>query len=368
MNGFSWRWPAALLIGALIIAAVVVIVLALNSKKRLRRGAARLTERSESPKTAQQPAQVWNVASFLGLTPISSHFKAYKIATRSALALVCVALLASLGLAARPSSVNQDASHKTSRNIVLCLDVSGSSLPFDREVIATYLSLVKSFKTERIGMSIFNSTSRTVFPLTDDYSLVTRQLTASMDALKGVQTQEDIDKMSKQQYQAISDWLSGTQNRKDATSLIGDGLVNCAAMVPGFSANGQNSTGQISSSIVFASDNVLSGSPLYSLQQALDLAKENKIHVDGLFTGAVQSENDATTVDMRRRVEAAGGTFSTRSQAGSVGELVRSIESERSRQAERDATTDLIDEPATWVAALMALLAIYFVVMGWVRR
>ncbi len=120
----------------------------------------------------------------------------------------------------------------SSRDIVLCLDVSGSTLPYDREVIDTYLELVKHFEGERIGLSIFNSTSRTVFPLTDDYELVTKQLTSASKALKGVESQDDIDKMSDAEYQDIANWLEGTQNRKDATSLIGDGVVSCAAMLP----------------------------------------------------------------------------------------------------------------------------------------
>ena len=133
-------------------------------------------------------------------------------------------------LVARPSQVDAGDERASSRDIVLCLDVSGSTLPYDREVIDTYLELVKHFKGERIGLSIFNSTSRTVFPLTDDYELVTKQLTSASKALKGVESQDDIDKMSDAEYQDIANWLEGTQNRKDATSLIGDGVVSCAAI------------------------------------------------------------------------------------------------------------------------------------------
>ena len=78
---------------------------------------------------------------------------------------------------------------------MLCLDVSGSTLPYDREVIDTYRTLVDNFKGERIGLSIFNSTSRTVFPLTDDYELVSEQLDKTSTILKGVESQDDIDKM-----------------------------------------------------------------------------------------------------------------------------------------------------------------------------
>ena len=371
MSGFTWRWPLALLVGALIVAAVVTLVIRATTRKRLRKDVARVQEPRETSaadQNASEKSVVWTIRSFFHLEPIGSAYRSYRIASIAALSLVCCALLVSLGLVARPSTVNENSTSSSSRDIVLCLDVSGSSLPFDREVIATYLELVKSFKTERIGMSIFNSTSRTVFPLTDDYDLVTTQLTSAMKALKGVQTQDDIDAMSDAQYQAISDWLAGTQNRKDATSLIGDGLVNCAAMIPGFSATGGDAQSGTPASIVFASDNVLSGSPLYSLQEALDVAKKNSIHVDALFTGAQESEGDATTVDMKERVEADGGTFMTRSQENSVADLVRSIESEKSKQAEHDSTTDVIDDPTVWVGALVLLMGAFFIVTGWVRR
>ena len=74
-------------------------------------------------------------------------------------------------LVGRPARVAAEDEHSANRDIVLCLDVSGSTLPYDQQVIATYRTLISHFKGERIGLSIFNSTSRTVFPLTDDYTM-----------------------------------------------------------------------------------------------------------------------------------------------------------------------------------------------------
>ena len=79
--------------------------------------------------------------------------------------------------------------------------------------------------------------------------------------------------------QDIANWLEGTQNRKDATSLIGDGVVSCAAMLPGFAygeANHANADRQRAASIVLATDNVVSGKPTYSLTEALDLTQQPK--------------------------------------------------------------------------------------------
>ena len=164
----------------------------------------------------------------------SRLFRQWRTMSRAAVVLLVMALVLAIALVARPSTVDEGEERASSRDIVLCLDVSGSALPYDREVIDTYRTLVDNFKGERIGLSIFNSTSRTVFPLTDDYELVSEQLDKTSTILKGVESQDDIDKMKDSDYQAISDWLEGTQNRKEATSLIGDGVVSCAAMLPGF--------------------------------------------------------------------------------------------------------------------------------------
>lgn len=390
MTGFTWRWPLALLIGALLVVGIITLIVVLTSRKRLTPGSTNAADTASSdtsgaadtadtaakqaedtaPKASRERIpRVWNLRASLTLDPIAARYRAYRLGSLAAIVLVSLALLASLGLLARPSSVDRTDDSASSRDIVLCLDVSGSALPFDREVIASYLELVKNFKNERIGMSIFNSTSRTVFPLTDDYSLVTKQLTSAMAALKGVQTQDDIDNMSDSQYQQIADWLAGTQNRKDATSLIGDGLVNCAAMMPDFSVTA--TTGQTRrspASIVFASDNVLSGSPLYTLKEALAITTKNDIRVDGLFSGASESVSDAATLDMKKKVETSGGTFLTRSGTDTVDGLVRSIESESAQYAEQNSTTDLSDNPAPWIAILAVLFCVYLAVMGWLKR
>lgn len=243
--------------------------------------------------------------------------------------------------------------------------------PYDREVIDTYLELVKHFEGERIGLSIFNSTSRTVFPLTDDYELVTKQLTSASKALKGVESQDDIDKMSDAEYQDIANWLEGTQNRKDATSLIGDGVVSCAAMLPGFAygeANHANADRQRAASIVLATDNVVSGKPTYSLTEALDLTQQTKITVDGLYSGPKASESDQTTTDMKSAIESHGGIFLTQSNGTSIDELVRDIQSRRDTDVENKAKSSMVDAPGLWTLALAVILIIWIVCAWRLRR
>jgi len=350
----SWQWPWAAATGAAAALAVIVLVVALT---RPRKGAA--------------DATVFSLDDDLATEHAAAMLRRWRALSRFGTVLLAAAVALALVLVARPSLVDQGEERSSNRDIVLCLDVSGSALPYDREVLDTYLSLVSNFQGERIGLSIFNSTSRTVFPLTDDYALVTDQLTAAAKTLKGVETQDDIDKMSDAQYQRISTWLEGTQNRTNATSLIGDGVVSCAAMLPGFaygSANQENATRQRAASIVLATDNVVSGDPTYTLSEALDLTEQAGITVDGLFSGPKSSEGEATTTDMKDQIESHGGVFLTQSNGASVNELVREINTQRNAVSQQDSHAAVIDAPGWWALALALIVAAWLIGAWRLRR
>lgn len=290
----------------------------------------------------------------------SRRWRLWNILRRTCALMLSITLLCTLAISARPSRVLDANEQSSSRDIVLCLDVSGSTLPYDLEVINAYLKFVEHFQGERIGLSIFNSTSRTVFPLTDDYSLVKKQLQYASKLLDGVQTQDKIDNMQQKQYQQISTWLDGTQNRKEATSLIGDGLVSCAAMIPGVVYGSSNNSKKPhnrlnrSASIVLATDNVVSGKPSYSLKAALDLTKQANIQVDGLYSGSAQTENEATTRQMRDLITQNGGIFLTQHNADSVMALVRKIEQQHTSIPNDSSQSALSDDPS--IATILAVI------------
>ncbi|MDN6026045.1 MAG: VWA domain-containing protein [Bifidobacterium mongoliense] len=353
MTGMTWQWPWAALIALVACIALVVLLVVLMGRR----------EHNTDP--------VFSLAQDLRTDEASRLMVRWRRMKRIAAVLLACSLAVSIALVSRPSAVDTGEERANSRDIVLCLDVSGSTLPYDRQVIETYIDLVSRFQGERIALSIFNSTSRTVFPLTDDYPLVLTQLKSAASILRKVQSQDDIDKMSDRDYQKISDWLDGTQNRKDATSLIGDGLVSCAAMLPGFAYGDEQmaSNGQRrASSIVLATDNVVSGNPTYTLQQALDLTRGAKITVDGLFSGPRQSEGDDTTTQMRTAIESHGGVFHTRTSSDSVDALVRDIERRRDAQNRRRHQTAVIDAPFWWMLALATLAAVWRVMTWRLRR
>lgn len=339
----SWHWPwVALLATFAAVASVSVAVLV----SRTRHGHA---------------DPVFSLDDDLGTEHAARLLRLWRTLGRLAWGLLCAAVCASIVLMARPMRIGSGDERSSRRDIILCLDVSGSTLPYDRELIATYRDLVRNFQGERIGLSIFNSTSRTVFPLTDDYDLVVSQLDHASDILKGVQSQDDIDAMSDRDYQRISDWLEGTQNRKEATSLIGDGLVSCAAMLPGFSYGSPHAETAMSrsASIVLATDNVVSGTPSYTLSQALRLTQQVGIGVDGLYSGPPSSASDEATLAMKRDIESHGGAFLTQGATDSVDALVRGIERRKDTDTTQRSQASLVDDPGVLTAIIAAL------VLGW---
>ena len=350
-----WQWPWAAAVAVIVVAAILVLTVAFAA----RRG------------PSSDDDMVFSLDDDLATDEASRLMGRWRGLSRAAATLLTAALVVAIVLVARPLRVDQGQERASGRDIVLCLDVSGSTLPYDREVIDTYLHLVDNFQGERIGLSIFNSTSRTVFPLTDDYDLVTDQLAKASEVLKGVETQDDIDQMTDAQYQSVADWLEGTQNKQNATSLIGDGVVSCAAMLPGFAygeASTANAERQRAASIVLATDNVVSGDATYTLEQALDLTRSANITVDGLFSGPKSSEGDKDTTAMRDQIESHGGVFLTQSDGSSVDELVREIQQRRDAQNDEANKAAMVDDPGWWTLALAVLVMLWLLLAWRLRR
>ena len=334
----SWHWPWVFLAGVIVVLAVAGVTLLVAARHK--------TDDIESART-------FSLDDDLNTESASRLFRQWRVLSRLAVILLVVALALATALVARPSTVDEGEEKASSRDIVLCLDVSGSALPYDREVIDTYRQLVDSFKGERIGLSIFNSTSRTVFPLTDDYELVSKQLDKTSSILAGVESQDDIDKMKDSDYQAISDWLEGT------------------AMLPGFAygnASADNAERQRAASIVLATDNVVSGKPTYTLDEALNLTKQAQITVDGLFSGPKQSEADETTQEFKSAIEAHHGVFLTQSNGASVSSLVKEIESRRNHENESSNKAAMVDAPGWWTLALAIVLMVWLALAWRLRR
>ena len=225
----------------------------------------------------------------------------------------CALLLASTAVAAaRPVDVATTRPEQHNRDIMLCLDASGSMSSADAAVVDVFSGLARQFNGERIGLTIFDSSAIQVFPLTDDYAYAQEQLQLAKDAFDG--------------KPGSSGFLDGTWSGR-GSSLIGDGLASCLNSFQG-SAGAGGTAPQRSRSVVLATDNFLSGTPIMTLDQAAQLAKDRSVRVYALNPGDVDygTAADQPGARLRSAAESTGGSYYALDNPEAIAGIVAGVE------------------------------------------
>lgn len=281
------------------------------------------------------------------------HRRWLAVAALAAVTLVVSAVAA----AARPVELTTIAPEQRNRDIMLCLDTSGSMSSADAAVVQVFAELAKEFDGERIGLTVFDSSAVQVFPLTDDYAYVEEQLTLAKDAFDG--------------NPGSAGFLDGTWNGR-GSSLIGDGLASC---VNGFPDTGAAEAGEAdadqrrSRSIVLATDNYLSGDPIFTLEQAAALAKERDVPVYALNPGDFDyGPGPGQPGAMLRAVaEASGGAYYRLDSPEAVADIVRSVQ-ETEATAMKGAPQAVVSDRPEMPLALALLSGLVLAGASWRLR
>ncbi|HLR57710.1 MAG TPA: hypothetical protein VK098_05960 [Beutenbergiaceae bacterium] len=291
------------------------------------------------------------------LPSFKNQLRVYNTGIIAGLVLLLGASVATGVLAARPVEKQEYSEELTSRDIVLCLDVSGSMIGYDEEIVERFLELLPSFHGERIALSIWNTTSRTVFPLTNDYDMIARELEEAQYVLSF-----DLDSfgwsMDYEKYDRLVDFIQGTVlPDDDSASLIGDGLATCALMF-------DEADPDRSRSIIFATDNDIQGEPIYTLGEAADLVEERDIALFGIHAGeSTQEQQD----EYREIVLEHGGLFYEASNPDLVDGVLDRINDSQSTTIEASPTV-LISDSARGPYGAMMVLAGFYLLLVWRLR
>lgn len=236
-------------------------------------------------------------------------------------------------VAARPmqETIVQPESH--SRDIMLCLDVSGSMTDVDAEVLQVFSRLAADFEGERVGLTIFNSSPVQIFPLTDDYAFV-------RDNLDRVRESFDY-------HEAIPEFWVGTLNAPGA-SLVGDGLAACAL---GFDHPDEDRA----RSIILATDNEVNGSETVPIDQSAAYAGSLGVRVFAIDPTDAASP---TSVALRSAAVATGGGYYSLREATTVDEIVAEVQRQDATILRGEPRIVRIDDPGAWiVVVVVAVLA-----------
>jgi Ca-activated chloride channel family protein len=289
-----------------------------------------------------------------------------------------VAMLVGAAMASgRPVEENQTTQLMGRRDIVLCLDVSGSMMPYDAEIVRTFTQMVESFDGERIALSVFNATSRTIFPLTDDYDMVLAELDQVQKGLdvdiEGVLYVEELPEvLTPEEYAALMDVWAGTLAYDYASSLVGDGLATCSLL---FDETATDRT----RSIILATDNEVLGRPVYKLDEAVALADSRQAILYGLVT-ADWKATDARdrygenahyaelAAELVEALEAVGGQVWYAEDPEAVDTVVAEVVADQGKVVAASAPPQTTDRQGLWVAVAGAGVLVLLGARVWGRR
>lgn len=329
-----WWIPIALLIGVLVGIFMFII------RRPMRK-----------PLSSADTVIIANTKHYRELPEFKASVRRYRRGAWLAICVLLVSLAASSLLSARVVKVSVDTPELRNRDIMLCLDVSGSMRVPNGRVIRAYQEVVKGFKGERIGLVVFNSNAVTLFPLTDDYDFIQEQLRLGALAFPT----DDTAAEDPQHEKALSAYTQGTtlsygegagSDGYGSTSLIGDGLASC---VQRFDSTDQKR----SRSVILATDNELGGTPIMTFMQAATLAKQSNVRVYGLNPAvAFSGDDDPNSLPAKESSEYRAGVLLT---GGAYYKIDAALDTEA--KADRDKyqaeLSDIIEQVTSQEAARM---------------
>ena len=273
-----------------------------------------------------------------------------------AMAFVCflIAVIATSVSAGAPVDRYVKHDKSASRDIVLCLDASGSMLPYDSKIGGAFRQIISHFEGERISLQLWDAYSMTMFPLTDDYDMANDVLQEMSDTID-----TGLIRFGGQLSgtQELFDYLAPVMDEnREVSSLVGDGLSSC---IMGFDHNDK----QRSRTILLATDNEVYGDGVYDLSEAIEFAKKQGVTVTALYPGS-DTNLGYQAQQLRDEVRKTGGDFYDASSPSAVDSVVRQIEAEQKEELDSAGKMVETDRPGAalgWtlvgVVSLLGLLA-----------
>ena len=203
---------------------------------------------------------------------IMIRYRTYKILIN----ILCIVLIILCAvLSSRFYSLYKVGEEVSNRDIMLCMDISGSVNNLNTDLVETMKETVKTLKNERIGITVFDSMPYSVVPLTTDYTYVVYMLNQIGNALKTKYNPFEPNNSS-----FVRDFLySGVQNTSDegrGYSLVGDGLAYCAS-----SFKKDDNRTKI---IILTTDNEVVGNQIVTVSEAASYCRDKKIRVYSVGT------------------------------------------------------------------------------------
>lgn len=282
-------------------------------------------------------------------------------------------LISALVLVARPYKTDEITSDVKKRDIMICLDVSFSLYDLNMEITDYLKDMVKGLEGDRIGISIFNSSSLTYVPLTDDYDYI-------MDRLDALREYFVMQKEYMEDFDAGKSIPAGKQDRCDeledkilcfdygtrynnekGSSFIGEGLATALYTFPSLEDS------ERTRDIIFCTDNQLNaiGAEVVNLSTATDYCKKYDVTVYGIYPSEEMfykpdgKDYNSCLSEFKAATEKTGGECYIRTDSQSVSQIVDNIQKQEAKLVSTVTTTEVVDLPQIPFIYLIICMAIW---------
>lgn len=262
--------------------------------------------------------------------------KRYHILLGLAIVSFLVSITAFTAVAARPVVGEMRDNENTNRDVVFCMDMSGSMASYKTQILTFLKNYTRDLRGQRIGFTIFDGVPANLIPLSDDYDAIAELID---DLIKNFH-----------EYDAIS-------SRTGNVSAIGEGVMGC---INSFDKLADTTR---SKSVIIITDNEQLGGDI-DINQAARYAKRYGITFYGLSNS---NNNSRSELLYQKAVSITGGTFynihaNTRGEAA-ITDAVRKVLEQDAAKA--DSTPDFvyIDDPTIMLFVSGISFALFIIVI-----
>jgi Ca-activated chloride channel family protein len=238
---------------------------------------------------------------------------------------------------------------EAARDIMLCLDASGSTAPWNVDVVQEFRSIVEGLQGERIGLTVWNNAAITKFPLTDDYEFVLDRLDEAEQAFSGWSEIYPSE--------AFEDYTAGTwsEERQYQSSLVADGLVSCVQRFDRLKEDRGRA-------LVLATDGEQRGRSVYDLEEATAYAAEDRVVVH-VIANPGEPDKEGDIDGLQAAAADTGGSFAQLGTGGSAEEVVEEINELEAAKIERPPLVQTLDAPRA--GQVLTAIGVGLLVLVW---
>lgn len=326
----------------IVLVVLILIIVILFWKRR----------KKKKTKIDQKVRLIANASLVKNTKEYKSLARKYYVCVYSMLGALSLCILFVAILSARLVTVKKIDDKKYNRDIILCMDVSGSMDELNYEIIDTYKDIVGKMNGERFGISIFNTSSYLLTPLTDDYEYVGETLANLQHAYETIgdnfSSLGGLGSSGLDDYLWSLSYLTAGTTVGEGSSKTGEGLASCLYDF----ADLESDRSRI---IILSSDNEVFGGQLVDVVGAAELANNKKVKVYVLAPGTTHNEN---LTELQKAASLAGGKIYIHGNANNTSEVIAEIENTEKTLLEGASKTVEIDHPvALFVLAMVFFLA-----------